>query len=239
LAVNYCISIEDKIILAQTLRNKFFLHFSCNYFALKRVNQIETSMSDNYYYTDLELIAGCCASKNQYQYALYERFAPQMYAVAMRYAQTTLEADDILQISFIKIFEKIDTFKGDSPLKHWIKRIIINTALKQYRRQIVQAPKEELTDWNYQTDNNTVLADFGYQELLDFVQQLASGYRQVFSLYAIEGYKHREIAEMLNITEGASKSQYARAKVQLQKMILKSREEEETQMGQIGQDYYE
>ena len=166
---------------------------------------------------------------------MYERFAPQMYAVAMRYVQTTLEADDILQISFTKVFEKINTFKGDSSLKHWIKRIIINTALKQYRRQIDQAPKEELTDWNYQTDNNEILSEFGYQELLDIVQQLATGYRQIFNLYAIEGYKHREIAEMLGITEGASKSQYARAKVQLQKMILKSRQEE----GQVGQNYYE
>lgn len=211
--------------------------FSCNYFALEWVNQIETLMTENNYYTDSELITGCCASKHQYQYAMYERFAPQMYAVAMRYAQTTLEADDILQISFTKIFEKIATFNGDSSLKHWIKRIIINTALKQYRRQIDQAPKEELTDWNYQPDNNTIFADFGYQELLDFVQQLAAGYQQIFNLYAIEGYKHREIAELLGITEGASKSQYARAKVQLQKMILKSREEEERQVKQ--QDYYE
>ena len=189
-------------------------------------------MTENNYYTDSELIEGCCASKHQYQYALYERFAPQMYTVAMRYAQTTLEADDILQISFTKVFEKINTFKGDSSLKHWIKRIIINTALKQYRRQIDQAPKEELTDWNYQTDDNVILADFGYQELLNIIQQLATGYQQIFNLYAIEGYKHREIAKMLGITEGASKSQYARAKVQLQKMILKSREEEEQR--QVG-----
>lgn len=183
-------------------------------------------MSDTNYYTDSELVVGCCASKHQYQRAMYERFAPSMYAVAMRYAQTTLEADDILQISFTKVFEKIASFKNDCPLKQWIKRILINTALKQYRRQIDQAPKEELTDWNYQTNNNTVFSDFGYQELLDFVQELALGYRQVFNLYAIEGYKHREIAEMLNITEGASKSQYSRAKTLLQKMILTSREEE-------------
>ena len=213
-----------------------FAFFSCNYFALEWVNQIETLMTENNYYTDSELIEGCCASKHQYQYALYERFAPQMYAVAMRYVQTTLEADDMLQIAFTKVFEKINTFKGDSPLKHWIKRIIINTALKQYRRQIDQAPKEELTDWNYQANNDTILSDFGYQDLLDFVQQLATGYRQVFNLYAIEGYKHREIAEMLEISEGASKSQYARAKAQLQKMILQSREEEQKQ---VGQNYYE
>ena len=193
-------------------------------------------MTENNHYTDSELIAGCCASKHHYQYAMYERFAPKMYAVAMRYVQTTLEADDILQIAFTKVFEKINTFKGDSPLKHWIKRIIINTALKQYRRQIDQAPKEELTDWNYQANNDTILSDFGYQDLLDFVQQLATGYRQVFNLYAIEGYKHREIAEMLEISEGASKSQYARAKAQLQKMILQSREEEQKQ---VGQNYYE
>ncbi|MCC5944045.1 MAG: RNA polymerase sigma factor [Bernardetiaceae bacterium] len=170
-----------------------------------------------------ELIKGCLKGKAKAQKHLYDAYAPRMYPIAMRYAKTTLEADDILQESFIKIFENIAQFKQDCPLEFWIKRIVINTALKQNRKKIEKAHTEEVSDLNYKPNQHTdqIVASLNYEALLKLIQQLAPRYQMVFNLYAIEGYKHKEIADMLDITEGTSKSQYARAKVILQELIAK------------------
>lgn len=173
------------------------------------------------YHSEEALIQGCIEGRRKAQRRLYELYANKMYAVSMRYSKTTLEADDILQESFIKIFDAIKDFKGDSSLDYWVKRIIINTALKHNRRKIDKAPKEEVSDLNYNTHENLTVSNYNFKQLLEFIQQLAPRYQTVFNLYAIEGYKHREIAEMLDISEGTSKSQYARAKALLQDMIAK------------------
>lgn len=177
--------------------------------------------------TETQLIEECIAGKRKAQYALYERYASAMYPICMRYSKTTHEADDILQLAFVKVFQNLEDFKQDCPLEFWIKRIIINTALKQNRRLIDKAPKEEVTEYNGPVADDTVAGSYNFEELLEFVRQLAPRYQMVFNLYAIEGYKHREIAEMLDISEGTSKSQYARAKHQLQEMIAKEEQRHE------------
>jgi len=177
--------------------------------------------------TETQLIEECIAGKRKAQYALYERYASVMYPICMRYSKTTHEADDILQLAFVKVFQNLEDFKQDCPLEFWIKRIIINTALKQNRRLIDKAPKEEVTEYNGPVADDTVAGSYNFEELLEFVRQLAPRYQMVFNLYAIEGYKHREIAEMLDISEGTSKSQYARAKHQLQEMIAKEEQRHE------------
>ncbi len=167
------------------------------------------------------LISACCNGNRKAQKLLYDTYSPKMYVVAMRYSKTTFEADDILQESFIKVFNNLQKFKQDCPLEFWIKRIVINTALKLNRRKLDKAPMEDVTEMVNEPSEELTLSNFNFKELLKMIQNLAPRYQMIFNLYAIEGYKHREIAEMLGITEGTSKSQYSRAKVQLQKMLLK------------------
>ena len=172
-------------------------------------------------FSEIQLINDCIKGKRQAQRTLYEQFAPKMYAIAMRYAKTTLEADDILQESFINVFKHIESFGRDCPIEFWIRKIVINQALKTGRSKYDKAFKEEVSDLNYNSEENIVLDGFDLEELLQIIRRLPDGFQQVFSLYAIDGYKHKEIAELLGISVGTSKSQYARARVQLQEMLLK------------------
>lgn len=168
-----------------------------------------------------KLILACCDGNRKAQKQLYEAYSQKMYVVALRYSKTTFEADDILQESFIKIFNNLRSFNRDCPLEFWVKRIVINTALKMNRRKLDKAPMEDITEMINEPSEEVIISDYSFKELLVMIQRLAPRYQMIFNLYAIEGYKHREIAKMLNITEGTSKSQYSRAKVQLQKMLLR------------------
>ncbi len=167
-----------------------------------------------------KLISACCQGNRKAQKQLYDTYNQKMYVVALRYSKTTFEADDILQESFIKVFNHLETFKRDCPLEFWIKRIVINTALKMNRRKLDKAPMEDVTEMVNEPSEEVTISNFNFKELLKMIQNLAPRYQMIFNLYAIEGYKHREIAEMLGITEGTSKSQYSRAKTQLQKMLV-------------------
>lgn len=173
---------------------------------------------------ETQLINDCINGKRQAQRTLYEQFAPKMYAIAMRYAKTTLEADDILQESFINVFKHIESFGRDCPIEFWIRKIVVNQALKAGRNKYDKAFKEEVSDINYNSEENIILDQFDLEELLQIIRRLPDGFQQIFNLYAIEGYKHKEIAELLGISEGTSKSQYARARAQLQEMLLKEDE---------------
>ncbi|MCS6967151.1 MAG: RNA polymerase sigma factor [Cytophagales bacterium] len=176
-------------------------------------------------WSEEELITRCARGERKAQQVLYERFCRKMYVVALRYSKTTFEAEDILQESFIKVFAAIGSFKGDSTLEYWIKRIVINTALKHTRKLLDKTPMEDVDEIN-EEPFSYISADesYDFKELLEVIRKLSPGYQAVFNLYAIEGYKHHEIAEMLGISEGTSKSQYARAKALIQKML--AREEE-------------
>lgn len=163
---------------------------------------------------------GCKVQNRKAQALLYDYYSKKMFAVCMRYAQTTLEAEDILQNGFIKIFSKHDLYDGKGSLEGWIKRIIVNTAIETFRKNqgrymesIEQNDRLHLTS-DIGTDQT------GYKDLLKLIQQLPLGYRTVFNLYAIEGYSHKEIAELLRISEGASKSQLSRARQWLQNRLI-------------------
>jgi RNA polymerase sigma-70 factor (ECF subfamily) len=171
--------------------------------------------------SDSTLIQACIEGDRRAQKAFYERFARSMYVVAMRYSKTTHEADDILQDAFVKIFGNLSSFKGDCPIEYWVKRVVVNTALKYNRRKLDKAPTEDVKDFHQTTEEEPDMANIGFEQLLAYIRTLAPRYQMIFNMYAIEGYKHKEIAEMLGITEGTSKSQYARAKALLQEMILK------------------
>lgn len=140
--------------------------------------------------------------------------------VSMRYASCVAEAEDILQDSFIKVFQKLDTFKQTGPLGAWIRRIVVNTALQRIRENKHTKLHVELDDSGYDAEvSDQALAEMGAQEIMKKIQKLAPGFRTVFNLYAIEGYTHPEIAKELGISEGTSKSQYSRARAMLRKLI--------------------
>ena len=154
------------------------------------------------------------------QRLLYERYAGKLFVVCKRYVKDADEAEDVLQDAFVKVYQHIGTFRFECPLEAWLKRIVINTALKHLRKQ---KPWEHTTDVNElapalpQADES--LPALNYQYLLRLVQELPPGCRTVFNLYAIEGYNHPEIADLLEISEGTSKSQLFRARALLQQKL--------------------
>ncbi len=172
-------------------------------------------------YNEDKLVALCTSGDRKAQRQLYERFYKKMFVIALRYSKTTFEAEDILQEAFVKVFQNIVEFKAGSTLEYWVKRIVINTSLKQNRKFFDKMHMDDVSVMRDEPSEEFTLTAYNFQELLAFIQQLPAGYQAIFNLYAIEGFKHHEIAEMLSISEGTSKSQYARAKVLLQKMIAK------------------
>lgn len=153
------------------------------------------------------------------QEELYRRFSPRMYAVCLRYAGRTEEAEDILQEGFIKVFKKMDSFRGDGSFEGWMRRIFVNTAIEHFRRKKYLMPVTEKEENTIEGKYTSALDDLGAKDVLALIQELSPGYRTVFNLYVVEGYTHREIADMLGISEGTSKSQLSRAKVILQDMV--------------------
>jgi RNA polymerase sigma factor (sigma-70 family) len=169
-----------------------------------------------------DLVNGCRRRERSAQKRLYDAFAGKMFAVCLRYVKNRADAEDVLQDSFIKIYENIDSFRGDSPLQYWIKSIVVNTALKHLRKQKYPLELDDVHTYdNYVADTEFTLAGFQMQQLLDFIQELPPGCQTVFNLYAIEGYQHNEIAELMGISEGTSKSQYSRARSLLQQKLNK------------------
>ncbi|MDN5202561.1 RNA polymerase sigma factor [Fulvivirgaceae bacterium BMA10] len=167
-----------------------------------------------------QLIAGCCKGDRKSQWELYDHFSKKMMVICMRYSKGTQEAEDILQEAFIKVFKNIKNFKRESSLFYWIKRIVINTALNHQRSKLYLYPMVDVTELKHQAEREVLLSHIELNDLLEMVQSLPTGCQVIFNLYAIEGYKHKEISKMLNISEGTSKSQYARAKELLQKKLL-------------------
>lgn len=155
------------------------------------------------------------------QQELYTRFSPRMYAVCLRYAGNTAEAEDILQEGFVKVFKKMDSFRREGSFEGWVRRIFVNTAIEHFRRKRYLVPVTEKEENTLEAKYTGVLDDLAEKDILALVQELSPGYRTVFNMYVVEGYTHREIADMLGISEGTSKSQLSRAKVILQDMVKK------------------
>jgi len=174
--------------------------------------------------TDDELIVGCIRQEAACQKAVFDRYASRMLGVSHRYARNTNDAEDILQDAFIKVFAKIKQFKGEGSFEGWIRRIVVNTALKKYT---LTRYSKEITGYDV-TESNQAVADpsaYGHlseKDLLAMINSLPDGYRLIFNLYVIEGYQHEEIAEMLGIQPGTSRSQLVKARLLLQKQILQS-----------------
>lgn len=166
---------------------------------------------------DKLVVEACIREERVAQRQLYEQFAGKLYAVSLRYMKSRDEAQDVLQDAFIKIYKNLHSFRFDCPLEAWLKRIVINTALKAIQKR-GQMPTMDIVDYQGDLDENPGnmgLENLKMDTLLGLINELPDGCRAVFNLYAIEGYKHHEIAELLNINEGTSKSQFSRARTLL------------------------
>jgi RNA polymerase sigma factor (sigma-70 family) len=172
--------------------------------------------------TDSELAKGCLEGKREYQLALYKRYASTMMSICLRYTNSRNDAEDVMQEGFIKVFERIEQWQNTGALGGWIRTIIVNTALSHFRSN---------AKWNHTADVDNhqhlpaedldPLRQMHADELHKMISTMPAGYRTVFNLFAVEGYGHKEIAEMLGVTENTSKTQYLKARAWLQKAILK------------------
>lgn len=168
-----------------------------------------------------ELMEGCKAGKRKMQEALYQQTASKMLVVCMRYAKDRMEAEDVLQLGYIKIFQKIIEYRGDGSFEGWMRRIMVNTAIESYRKNLRTLNVVPIEDAYEQPATGFDFSRLGMQDLLKVIRKLSDGYRMVFNMYVIEGYSHKEIAGILGISEGASKSQLSRARAILKEEILK------------------
>jgi len=168
-----------------------------------------------------EVIDQCLRNEPRGQEALYKAYSAKMFGICLRYAASRMEAEDILQEGFIKIFQNLSKLHSPEAIDGWIRRIMVNTAINYYTRQLKfqndVSLKNEMPDATIPED---ALSKLSYKELLKILQGLPAGYRTVFNLFVIEGYTHKEIGELLGISENTSKSQLFRAKSSM-KNILK------------------
>ena len=171
--------------------------------------------------TEEQLIRACIKENAASQKELFIRYSSRMLGVCHRYARTTADAEDILQDAFIKVFDKIHQFKFEGSFEGWIRKIVVNTALKKYT--LVRYEKEvnglEIKDQYDRTEDAAAYTNLSQKDLLALINNLPDGYRIVFNMYVIEGYQHEEIAEMLGIQPGTSRSQLVKARNMLQKQI--------------------
>jgi RNA polymerase sigma factor (sigma-70 family) len=169
------------------------------------------------------IIAGSITGNRGCQSDLYNLFSPKMMIVCLRYSKNLEEAEEILQDGFIRVFKFIGRFKNEGSFEGWIRKIMVNCALQKLRSQINLRPVISLNEEAYnEIYCETAIANINANEMLQMVQALSPSYRMVFNLYHFEGYKHREIAELLGIEEGTSKSNLAQAKKNLQNAVKKN-----------------
>lgn len=169
-----------------------------------------------------EIIQRCLKGDRVAQKALFDRFAGRMIHVCRRYAVDDTEAQDMVQESFIRVFENLSQFRNSGPFEGWVHRIFINTAIKQYHRTRKHHAVDEIQSaFMTEADIADAFDTMSEQELIGLLSELPDGYRVVFNLYAIEGYSHAEIAAMLSIRESTSRSQLVKARKVLQTKVMK------------------
>jgi len=166
-----------------------------------------------------ELIKGCLKRDRSAQKRLFDTYSSKMYGICYRYVKDSMEAEDILVTAFTKILDKIDQFKNEGSFEGWIRRIIVNEALTHLRRNRSMYLETDLEQAYREPDYKNLDNFLEAEDLMSIIQELPSGYRIVFNMYAIDGYSHKEIADHLGISENTSKSQLSRARVYLQKKL--------------------
>jgi RNA polymerase sigma factor (sigma-70 family) len=171
--------------------------------------------------TEAELIAGCMNGKNECQRILFEKYAGTMMSICLRYANDEHVAQDILQVGFVKVFESIHQFKNEGSFEGWLKRIFVNIALRQLSKRKLNFSNIDDVDTQASFEDPAVIAKISEHEIHKMIRMLPDGYRTVFNLNIIEGYSHEEIAAMLKIQQGTSRTQLLKARKMLQALISK------------------
>jgi RNA polymerase sigma-70 factor (ECF subfamily) len=207
------------------LKKKILLFIPSGFFAATQpFVQACISMSDKTSHlpdTEQLLIKGCIAGDRAFQSKLYDLYAPKMLGLCMRYAKNKEEAEDILLEGFLRVFTYIKNFKGSGSFEGWIRKIMVNCSLFRYRSKLHLHAVLNLDAVSYDVAcESDIASNLDAKELLALIQSLPPGYRIVFNLYVFEGYKHREIAKLLCISEGTSKSNLADARAFLQKALM-------------------
>lgn len=177
------------------------------------------SLRSNHTLTDADLIQGSIGGNREIQELLYHRFSTKMYAVCLRYSGNAADAQDLLQEGFIKVFKNLNKFRGEGSFEGWMRRIFLNTSIEHYRKKINMLSVTETQEVTIEDKEWNVLDDLAEKDIISMIHELSPGYRIVFNMHVIEGYSHKEIADILGINEGTSKSQLARAKGVLKKMV--------------------
>lgn len=172
-------------------------------------------------HTTEDLINDCRKGSRKAQEMLYKQFAAKMLAVCMRYAVDKMEAEDMLQNGFVRVFQKINDYRGEGAFEGWVRRIMVHSSIEYYRKHHKMMHVEMDDTVPGQSVNAAAAANLDARDLMAMIQRLSPGYRMVFNLYAIEGYSHKEIGEIIGISEGASKSQLSRARAILKEQVIK------------------
>ena len=169
---------------------------------------------------DLQLIDLCIKGDRASQKVLYNRLAPRMFPLCIRYIGNREMAEDVLQDGFITLFTKLEDYKGDGSFDGWARKIFVNTALMSLRKKDALKMSEDLEAIRGMKDDlPSQNQNIGYKELMKLVMELPPGFRTVFNMYAIEGYSHKEISDTLGISETTSRTQLSRARIWLQNKI--------------------
>ena len=163
--------------------------------------------------TDNQLIENCIKGDRKSQKALYDLYSAKMYSICLRYSKNQMDAEDILQEGFVKVFVNLDQYKSEGELGAWIRRIMVNTALNFLKRNRKYQQEMYFTEeYLHPVADEDPAMRLQARELADLIRQLPHGYQVIFNLHAIEGYSHVEIGEILGISDGTSRSQYSRAR---------------------------
>jgi len=175
----------------------------------------------NHIPSETDLIKGCIDGNRQMQELLFKKFSPKMYGVCLRYSGNVDDANDLLQEGFIKVFKNLLKFRGDGSFEGWMRRIFVNTSIEHFRKKVKLYNVTEVQENTIEDSDLNILDTLAEKDIIILVNELSPGYKTVFNMHVIEGYSHKEIADMLGITEGTSKSQLARAKGVLKKSLEK------------------
>jgi RNA polymerase sigma-70 factor (ECF subfamily) len=172
-----------------------------------------------------KIVEGCIAGKRKSQNQLYKRYASTMLVVCLRYSSNVAEAEDILHDGFIKVFKNINSYRQDGSFEGWIRRIMVNTAITHFnKRKKAKFLEEDISKYEWQMVEEEQTSE-SYKSVepkvvMDIIQQLPEGYRIVLNLYAFEGYTHKEIAEILNVSESTSKTQLFKARKKIRQRLI-------------------
>lgn len=169
-----------------------------------------------------EIISGCIKKKRKAQDAFFKKYNGLLFGVCLRYTSNRFEAEDVMQEGLVKIYKNMHMYSPGRSFEGWIRRIMINTAITYYRKMQKHAYHDDVSEISVASSDSALFSEceFTKEELLNTISELPNGYRTVFNLYVIEGYKHKEIAEKLKIDINTSKSQLSRAKKLLQQKLI-------------------